>query len=125
MAIKTSNVPELVGSDTGKVVQFVASHDARELIMRLRKQERLTDDEILALAIIVGEAALAKYVGRSLTERSFENLLQVAVGRLLGELRQGLGDLMFRVVDVLEFMEHQVFHRLYVLRKKPHFASVR
>ncbi len=65
MAIKTSNVPELVGSDTNKMVQFVASHDAKELILRLRNRSRLTDDEILALAIIVGEAALAKYVDPS------------------------------------------------------------
>jgi hypothetical protein len=65
MTIKTSNVPELVGSGPGQIVQFVASHDAKELILRLRNQSRLTDDEILALAIVVGEAALAKYVDPS------------------------------------------------------------
>ena len=77
MTIKTSNVPELVGSGTGKVVQFVANHDARELVMWLRKQDRLTDDEILALAIIVGEAALAKYVDPSQGETSNQAISDV------------------------------------------------
>jgi hypothetical protein len=47
---------------------------------------------------------------------------EIAVGRLLDQLRERLHDLVFCVIDVLQTVEQQVIHGLDVLRKQSHDA---
>jgi hypothetical protein len=62
MSIPTSSVPEILDeANSAGTLRFLASADAKELILRLRRQPRLSDDEVIALAVIAGEAAIAKY----------------------------------------------------------------
>ena len=63
MSIRVSSVPEILEeASAAKMLRFVASSDAKKLILRLKDQSQISDDEVLALAVIAGEAALAKYV---------------------------------------------------------------
>jgi hypothetical protein len=70
MTIPTSSVPEILdeANSTG-TLRFVTSSDAKKLIVRLKGQAQLTDDEVITLAVIAGEAALAKYFDPTQDER--------------------------------------------------------
>jgi hypothetical protein len=62
MSIRVKNLPEILADpNSAEMLRFVTSADAKRLILRLKQQTQISDDEILALAVIAGEAALAKY----------------------------------------------------------------
>src|SRR3954471_22052788 len=49
-----------------------------------------------------------------------QSLGEVAIGRLLDQLRQRFGDLILGVIDVLEAMQKQIFHGLDVSCEEAH-----
>jgi hypothetical protein len=62
MTISVKNLPEMLDDpNSSDMLRFVVSADAKRFILRLKQQTQISDDEVLALAVIAGEAALAKY----------------------------------------------------------------
>jgi hypothetical protein len=51
---------------------------------------------------------------------SFQPGDEVFVRRLVDHLRQRLEDLLFRVIDILQAVQQQVFHRFDVLGEESH-----
>lgn len=50
----------------------------------------------------------------------FERLSEVAIGSFIGELRECLDNLIFGLVNILQFVKHQIFHRFDILAEQSH-----
>jgi hypothetical protein len=78
MSIPTSSVPEILDeANSAGTLRFVVSADAQRLILRLKSQPQLSDDEVIALAVIAGEAALAKYFDPREQERCDQAIREI------------------------------------------------
>ena len=59
-----------------------------------------------------------------LFEMTFQPSDQVTVGRLLDHLGQRFDDLLLSIIDVLQTMDQQILHRLYVLGEDSHIRRL-
>ena len=59
-----------------------------------------------------------------LFEMAFQPGDEVAVGRLFDHLGKRFDDLLLSVIDVLQTMDQQVFHRFYVLGEDSHIRPL-
>jgi len=111
----------LCRADDRGIQHFLVGDFARDLIGFLDEAvDRRALHALRFLAELLEHLVEARDLVLGLVEMVFQALGEIAVGRLVDQLRQRLHDLVFGVVDVLQPVKQQVIHCLNVFGEQSH-----